>query len=290
MLKRSAVPAASRLVGTVIARCLRIAPWVLVAACQTPVEHATEDARRAGLVASVVPGAGFRHTVFFRQSRPDDSLYVFIEGDGSPWSADGRRVANDPTPHHALALRLAERTSHAVLYLGRPCYFGLGSDGSCDPSLWTSGRYSEPVVDSLVAALNGFAERHAYREVVLVGYSGGGTLAVLMAPRIPSVGAVVTIAANLDVAAWARWHGYLPLEGSLNPADRPPLDSSIREWNLLGGHDANVPEHVSSRYLERLGPDHIWRFPDFDHVCCWVEAWSGIEARIDASLTGPSHP
>jgi hypothetical protein len=290
MVKGRVLRAICRLAGTATATCLIIAPGALLTACRTPTENATDEARGAGLAASVIPGAGFRHAIFFRQSRPDDTLYVFIEGDGAPWSGDGRRVRSDPTPHHALALQLAERSRHAVLYLGRPCYFGLESDGSCDPSLWTSGRYSERVVGSLVAAVNGFAVRHAYRAVVLVGYSGGGTLAVLMAPRMTSIEAVITVAANLDVAAWARWHGYLPLEASLNPADMPPLDPSIREWSLLGGNDANVPERISSRYLARLGPEQIWRFTDFDHVCCWVNAWPGIEARIDAALTGPSHP
>jgi hypothetical protein len=106
----------------------------------------------------------------------------------------------------------------------------------------------------------------------------------LMAPNIPSTAAVVTIGANLDVAAWSSWNGYLPLEGSLNPAAQAPLKPDIRQWHLVGGRDLIVPESVSRRYLDTLHPDQTWRFPSFDHACCWVEQWPDILGRIDAAL------
>src|SRR6185437_2332145 len=108
---------------------------------------------------------------------------------------------------------------HPVLYLGRPCYLGLASSPECRPADWTFERYSARVVASLAAATNRFREREGRPDVVLVGHSGGGTLAVLMAPQVQGLRAVVTIGANLDVAAWTLWHGYLPLNGSLDPAD-----------------------------------------------------------------------
>ena len=252
--------------------------------CANRAERARHLAESGGLAASIVQGTHYRHEVFVSTAPRGAVLYVFIEGDGSPWSGNGREPARDPTPHRALALELALRTPRPVMYLGRPCYFSAKSDSACRPSVWTSERYSASVVESLVRVVNRFVEDKAYRSAILIGYSGGGTLAVLMAPYIPSTAAVVTIGANLDVTAWSSWHGYLPLDGSLSPAEQAPLKADIRQCHLVGGLDRIVPESVSRRYLDSLRPDQIWRFPSFDHACCWVEQWPNILARVDAAL------
>src|SRR5216683_4218065 len=238
----------------------------MLSACQDLTAHATRAAQHAGLTSSLVQGTQYQHEIFFNSSTRGDTLFVFIEGDGSPWSPDGMRVSHDPTPHRALALELAEHTPHSILYLGRPCYFSARTDPGCNTRIWTSERYSAQVVESLAAVVNRYAANNAYRSVTLMGYSGGGTLAVLMAPRIPSTRAVITIAANLDVEAWASWHGYLPLDGSLNPATQAPLNPAIQQWHLVGDRDLIVPARVSRRYLDSMRPERIWHFARFDHT------------------------
>ena len=252
--------------------------------CANLTDRADRAARRGGLAGSVVQGTQYRHQIFVNTAPRGAVLFVFVDGDGSPWSRDGQEPATDPTPRRPLALELAARTPHSVVYVGRPCYFLARSDAACNTGVWTSERYSASVVASLAAVVNRTAAVNGFRSIVLIGYSGGGTLAVLMAPYIPSTSAVATIAANLDVAAWASWHGYRPIEGSLNPATQPPLDSAIRQWHLVGGRDVNVPERVSRRYLDTLNPGQIWRFPSFDHACCWAEQWPNILGRIEAAL------
>jgi hypothetical protein len=257
----------------------------LIGCCATSaIERTSSLARNNGFRSDVIRGAEYRHQIFTHDVGTGNLLYVFIEGDGMPWIRGGSTIAHDPTPHRSLALELAVQTPHSVLYLGRPCYFSTNTDPGCFPEVWTSARFSEQVVDSMAAAVDRFAADNGYPGVVLIGYSGGGTLAVLMAPHVPSTVAVITIAANLDVDAWARQHRYLPLEGSLNPAAQPPLDAAIRQWHLLGDRDANVPAEVSRRYLDRISPDDIWRYAGFDHVCCWAEQWPAILARIDRAL------
>jgi hypothetical protein len=257
----------------------------LIGCCATSaIERTSSLARNNGFRSDVIRGAEYRHQIFTHDVGTGNLLYVFIEGDGMPWIRGGSTIAHDPTPHRSLALELAVQTPHSVLYLGRPCYFSTNTDPGCFPEVWTSARFSEQVVDSMAAAVDRFAADNGYPGVVLIGYSGGGTLAVLMAPHVSSTVAVITIAANLDVDAWARWHGYLPLEGSLNPAAQPPLDAAIRQWHLLGDRDVNVPAEVSGRYLDRISPDDIWRYAGFDHVCCWAEQWPAILARIDRAL------
>ncbi len=255
-----------------------------LSACVNVTERAMRTAERGGLSPDVIQGAPFRHQAFTRK-RASAYLFVFIEGDGRPWIHAGTKIARDPTPRRPLALALAARTPHSVLYLGRPCYFAMVSDADCSAVLWTSARYSERVVASMAAAVNEYAAMNGYRRAVLIGYSGGGTLAVLMAPRIPITRAVITIAANLDVAAWSRRHGYLPLDQGLDPARQPTLAPGILQWHLIGERDTNVPEALNRGYFESLDPAEIWRFPEFDHVCCWVERWPEILGTIDARIS-----
>ena len=192
-----------------------------LAGCLGLNDRAIHLAGRHGLVSAVIDGTQYRHQIFYQLGTDRNSLFVFIDGDGSPWSRAGAEPARDPTPHRAIALELATNTPHSVLYLGRPCYFTVHSDSACTARIWTSDRYSKSVVESLAAVVNRFAAEYRYSHTVLIGYSGGGTLAALMAQYIASV-SVVTIAANLDVAAWASFHNYLPLSAIINPPPPPP--------------------------------------------------------------------
>jgi dienelactone hydrolase len=137
----------------------------------------------------------------------------------------------------------------------------------------------------MAAVVNRHCAQSCRGGVVLVGYSGGGVLAVLMAPRVPSTVAVVTIAADLDTEAWAHWHGYSALDGSLNPATLPALPSRIRQWHLVGDRDTVVPPDLNRRYLNRIEPDYVWHFATFDHVCCWVQQWPELFSRIEAAVS-----
>jgi dienelactone hydrolase len=257
-------------------------------ACQDLTAQATRTASLAGLAAAVVPGTRYRHQVFVSSPLSGTPLFVFIDGDGSPWRHGGSYVSRDPTPDRPLALELAARTPGCVIYLGRPCYFSTTNDPTCAAPVWTSARYSTEVVESIAAVVNRYAAENHSRCVVLVGYSGGGALSVLTAPLVPTACAVVTIAADLDIDAWTDWHHYLPLTGSLNPATQAPLDSHIAQWHLVGDRDSNVPSQLSRRYLERVPGERIWHFSAFDHTCCWVEQWPDILARIDREIVVPA--
>jgi pimeloyl-ACP methyl ester carboxylesterase len=277
-------------VGTRVA-CGLIMTLVL-AACASSARHAQSLARRGGLTPLVLQGGAFELRAFAISRPPRDPLIVFIDGDGSPWVDGGRRISADPTPRMPLALDLALETPGSVLYLGRPCYFALQRQPVCSPVLWTSRRYSPEVVASLVAAASRYAAARRFRRILLVGYSGGGALAALMARTLPGTVGLVTIAGNLDPQTWARAHGYLPLMGSLDPALEPPL-RGLPQWHLVGGSDTNVPYRVSRRYFVRFPSARVLRYPSFGHVCCWVRAWpmaiAQILAELSASASESSH-
>jgi pimeloyl-ACP methyl ester carboxylesterase len=243
----------------------------MLAACATPADRL---AAGAGFRRSAINGVLFQHLLYFKDGA-GDRLHVYIDHDGSPW-LDEIRVTADPTPRDPLALRLMTHDSAPVLYLGRPCHYGLDGMPPCQPLLWTHARYGEAVVASMAAGLARFLDSYPLTQIVLIGYSGGGTLAVLLAERVPQTIAVVTVAGNLDVAAWAKLHDYTPLEGSLDPAMRPPPSSAIRQIHYVGSQDTNVPPCLARGYADAHPGAQVVQIDGFDHRCCWEKAWEEL--------------
>lgn len=261
-----------------MARAGLLLMYAALAGCASPAARIDSAALRAGMTREVVPGTTFRHVVYARQSATSDATWtVYLESDGLPW-VNGRVPATDPTTRDPLALQLMMRTSGTVLYVSRPCYHEL-MDAGCSWQAWTLARYSPDVVDSMVAAIETKLRALDAKRARLVGYSGGGALAVLIAERLSSVDTVITIGANLDTDAWAAHHGYLPLEGSLNPA-RSSLPHPWRELHLQGGHDNIVPHATTRAYFERYPTARRLTFDDYDHVCCWVRDWPQLLTQI----------
>lgn len=251
----------------------------IIGGCQTPAERISIQATELGLVRELLQGTRYRHVSYLSGPSDADALHVYIDGDGSPWR-QRNRVSTDPTPKRAIMLELMSIDSTKSLYLGRPCYHGLANDLCCTPWLWTHGRYSVIVVDSMEAALRSYVQHAPPQRLRFFGFSGGGALAVLLAARFPETDTVVTIAGNLDIEAWAQHHGYTPLTGSLNPASLPPLDRSVRQLHLVGLRDAIVPPVLVERYLQGQPHSELIRYPEFDHNCCWREIWPSMMTRI----------
>ena len=241
-------------------------------ACVSPAHRFAERAAERGLSVETVQGAGFRHVVFRAARAPSRTLHVYLDGDGIPWRL-GRATA-DPTPRDGLVLDLMARDPAASLYLGRPCYHGLAGEPRCGSALWTEARYSEAVVASLAAALRRLVAVGGFERVLLFGHSGGGVLAVLLAPRVPETAGLVTVAANLDIDRWADLHGYPRLHQSLNPASQPPLRAGIRQRHYAGGRDRIVPAEVVAR--GPIAPGTLSVIPAYDHLCCWQDIWPDV--------------
>jgi pimeloyl-ACP methyl ester carboxylesterase len=255
------------------ARVMALAAVTVLAACATPTERFERRAFALGFTPVILHGDRFDHRSYAALAgAAGATLHVYIEHDGTPWTSfDG--VAADPTPRNPYALELMAKDAGPRLLLGRPCYFQARANPPCSPLAWTHGRYSPEVVASMVAALRRYLSAHPYRHIVLVGYSGGGTLAWLIAARVPETIGLVTIAANLDIDDWARLHGYSPLAGSLNPAAAAPLSPAVAELHYVGGRDANVPPSVVRAFARRHSGTSVIEIAEFDHTCCWLERW-----------------
>lgn len=253
----------------------------LVFGCATAAQKMDRLASSAGLEVLELPAGEFVLRAY-EQGVPKgrtSSLHVYLEGDGQPWIAGGTRVARDPHGEQHLAFELMRLDRSPSIYLKRPCYQTLhGGEGAepCHPLLWTHQRYSETVVTALEAALRVHLQAHPTGEIVWIGYSGGGVLAMLLAPRFSQTTRVVTLGANLDVAGWAKLHGFTPLTGSLDPARRPPLPEQIRQLHLVGALDTNVPPALVSEATASQPRAEVRVVEGFDHVCCWLDLWPEV--------------
>lgn len=247
----------------------------------TPLKTRTE------LSAGLAAGAGWREESFRTPvfqlrgwSKGLDAgaktLVVYIEADGSPW-VTRYKLASDPTPRDPLALRLAVKDpAPAVLYLARPCHHTRKTDPACRAEYWSSHRYAPEVIGSVSAAIDAAKARAGATAVRLVGYSGGGAVAALVAARRLDVAGLVTVAANLDHAAWTAHHKVTPLTGSLNPADNAARVQAIPQVHYVGADDRIVPREIVEAYVRRMSDradTRIVEMKGFDHGCCWERAW-----------------
>jgi hypothetical protein len=264
---------------------------IVLSACSTPQARIDRLARQAELTRDIVPGAAFRHVIYRPNSPRSGSgaqLHVYIEGDGTPY-LDRNTIATDPTPRAPLALHLMLLDTAPSLYLGRPCYFGLAKDPGCDASYWTLKRFSPEVVQSMAAALKFEIARSGQRHITLIGHSGGATLALLVADRVPEVERVITIAGNLDVEGWARLHHYSPLSGSLNPMISPLHRSDLELIHFAGGDDKTIPAAMITAAAAHIG-GRVTVMPHFDHECCWEDVWPSLLDTIQMEQRGASIP
>lgn len=247
----------------------------------SPAERLAEADRLAasqGWQRTWLEGGAFRLAAYHPAiAAPTGPLTVYLEGDGLAWiSADQASV--DPTPSDPLALRLAmAQGGDAVAYLGRPCQYVGAAVTGCPQRYWTQQRFALDVVDATSQALDQLKRRFSAHRLRLVGYSGGGTVAALVAARRNDVDLLVTVAGNLDTAAWTAWHRVTALNGSLNPADETDALSRVRQHHFAGGQDRTVPPGLLTGFVSRLRASAPVRWqlePTFDHRCCWEQAWT----------------
>ncbi len=251
----------------------------LAAACATAPADRTADAARiaakAGLSRATFATGTFRIVGFTRLTDPSSPVSVYIEGDGFAW-ATRHRPSADPTPTRATGLRLAALDPSAnLIYLARPCQF-IGHDPACRVAYWTDRRYAEEVVASMNGALNQALTQVPGQDIRLVGYSGGGAIAALLAERRSDVMSLRTVAGNLDVAAVNRHHRVSAMPESLNPIDAAPRLASLPQIHFVGGADKVVPPFVAQGFVAALGNDRcarIVREPTATHEDGWEETW-----------------
>lgn len=206
-------------------------------------------------------------------------LNVYIEGDGLAW-INSSTPSFDPTPANPLALKLALLDADASAYLARPCQFtGAEQQLGCSKKYWTTHRFSPEVIAASNEGVSQLKLRFFANKVRLIGYSGGGAVAALIAARRHDVAQLITVAGNLDHATWTKQHRISSLSGSLNPADEWNSLQEIPQHHYVGGKDSVIDESIAQGYVARYPVNKkpsINVIPTFDHHCCWESVWPSI--------------
>ena len=254
---------------------------VLLSACQSASQRVFENGKRAGFSRQTAVANGYDLMVM-SSNRPAKSeyLHVYLEGDGVPWTKK-TVMASDPTSASVLMLDLMALDNSDGVYIGRPCYNGTALEPECNKRMWTSARYSITVIDALASALSQYLSKRDYRYIRLFGHSGGGALAMLLAGRFEQVTDVVTIAGNLNTTAWTSHHGYTPLYSSLNPADQPALENSVRQWHWMGGRDIVIPPALITPFIQSQANAFSGTILNYSHNCCWQSIWPQVLRSIN---------
>lgn len=235
---------------------------------------------RAGFIKTLVTTEPFVLTAYHRIAEPGEALTVYIEGDGQAWLSR-RQLATDPTPTDPVALRLAALDpSPNVVYLARPCHYTEPRlDPFCEPAYWSNKRFAGEVIAAMDQAVEQFRHRSRAREVHLVGYSGGGAVATLLAARRRDVASLRTVAGNLDHMTLNRRERVSPLTGSLNPIDFAPALSRLPQRHFVGRDDRVVPPFIAEEFARRAPNSRCIRVTvveDVTHAKGWVERWPDL--------------
>ncbi len=238
----------------------------------------SELAQGAGLRPLPAAGGGFTFAALGRVARPGAPAVVYLEGDGFAWATPAR-PSSDPTPRNPVGLRLAAQDSAPnVLWLARPCqYDGRAADPPCGPAVWTRDRFAPEVVAALDQALDQLKAGTGVTGLHLVGYSGGGGIAALLAARRSDVLSLRSLAGNLDHEALHRHHRVSQLPG-LNPAAAAPALAGLPQIHYVGGDDNVVPRLVADSYARAAGPGAcltVTLLPEASHDDIW-QGWARL--------------
>lgn len=220
----------------------------------------------------------FDLAVFHNQSkRKSNYLHVYIEGDGQPF-IQNRYINADPTSTQGLMLDLMALDTAPSVLIGRPCYHHISARNCQNSKWWTSRRYSPEIVTSIAQAIGKI--NVSDKDLRLIGFSGGGSIALLLARELKEIDELITISANIDTKAWTEKHSYTPLYGSLNPIEHLSDMRSVKQTHLIGELDHNIPYKSWQRDVARQENTEVKIYSGVSHNCCWQEIWRELTQAL----------
>lgn len=242
-----------------------------------PAERAQSIAQKGGLTRGYLPAGDFTLTAYLRIGDPLQPLTLYIEGDGLAYRSRSQ-PALDPSPRDPLALRLAALDGSVnVAYLARPCQFPpRDKNPACEENAyWTIKRFSPEIIKAMNTAMNTLVRHMPHPRVHLIGYSGGGAIATLLAAHRTDVISLRTIAGNLDTAAFISYHNVTPFFASPQPQDAAPALRNLPQLHYSGTQDDIIPLSIAQGFMEKMGKTECARLiavPATHHEG-WADFW-----------------
>lgn len=216
-------------------------------------DTATSIANENSFSKQTLHGSQFNIVTFYKISSATPTATLFIEGDGLAWLSK-KRISPNPTPINPIGLKLATHDhSSNIFYLARPCqYLDLKSEKNCDLPYWTSKRASTEIIESINEAISRIKQQFNIDTFRLVGYSGGGTIATIIATYRDDIEDLRTVAGNLDIDVFVKQHNISPLSGSINPVDYAEKLVSIPQQHYISYNDEIISQNITESYISHL--------------------------------------
>lgn len=240
-------------------------------------EVATRIAAPAWMVERQIPAGPFALTAYERIHKRFAPAHIYIEGGDVLPTQNGRIY--DPTPQNPVALHLAAMDkADNVIYLARPCQYSLLQDPSslCDRAWWNGRQFAPEILHAYDEALNEIRQRYNIDNFHIIGFSGGGTIATLLAARRDDIKTLRTVAGNLDHRAHSAYHHTSVLHDSLNPSDYASSLRTVPQHHFIGGQDSFISPGILHTYLQAIEPSSCVSYTmvqEAEHTKGWVEKW-----------------
>ena len=207
-----------------------LASFILITACAT---RPNPD----GWTEKTIETKYLSFAVWEKDIQPNTPLRIYIEGDGNP----------TPKSPIALAFAMRDKTPN-IIYVSRPCQYIFCQECQ-NPALWEQERFNEEIVKEMKDLVVYLARKYQATELELVGYDGGGTMAMLIATKTP-VTRVITIGGILDTKTYAQEQS-ITLNG-MNPADLRNRLTAVPQVHYVGAKDDKVPRSHTERFVGRM--------------------------------------
>lgn len=245
--------------------------YFIISGCKTQVH--ISDSKKI-----LVKGGDFVITTYQRIKDRTKPYVFYIEGDGRPF-IKRHLISSDPTPSYQMLSVLADMDNRDnIVYVARPCQYTskeLNPKCTIQSGYWTNKRMSQEVVESINSVIN---KINNGKKFSLVGYSGGGGIAVLIAAINNKVSDITTIAGNLDHQEFTSSNRVTPLQGSLNPIDYAGKIKHIPQLHLSGGMDKVIAPYVARKFIEKsLSKSAKHKiYENVSHNAGWYNVWQDL--------------
>lgn len=188
-----------------------------------------------------------RLALWIKRPHPDKKLRIYIEGDATSRPFVKHGVVSNP-----VAFKLAEKDSYPnTVYLSRPCYYI--DQEICSSAVWKEGRFMPEIVGEMKEIIDRLRKRYRPTEIELIGYDGGGAMALLLATRIKGIPVkVITIAGTLNTELYALYQDQVFLPDNLNPAGEMYMLSNIPQVHYIGAKDEVYPNSFSEEFTKKI--------------------------------------
>jgi hypothetical protein len=232
-----------------------------------------------GFIKEYIKAGDFTLMTYQRFNRNADTIRIYIEGDGRAWETK-HRLSDDPTPLNPVALRLAAiDPADNIAYIARPGQYSPTGMPDCDSKYWSGSRFSKKVINSFDRAIDLLKKESHARQVDLIGYSGGGAIAVLVAAERSDVVGLRTVAGNLDSRAFCQYHHVSELNDSMDPIDVAKKIAHIPQRHFAGSKDKIVPFAIAESFVMMEGDSDCRRITivkDAAHNDGWTKRWKKL--------------